>query len=518
MERFVGKVAVLGLGFQMGAEKFQGTLAKGALGGPPVFFELDKCKSIVNAYRRKNHKIAGGWVKCTQIIEEMASGVTGSWKCLHWEEGRIWGPDGTSLKYPDLKKSRNEDKGWDEWTYDAKGQRKKIYGGLLCLGSKTDLLTLEGWKPIIDIVQSDLLWDGESWVTHDGLVYKGEKETIDFGGVRITPKHEVLVNEVWTPAKDTTYDQATSSCARYYRTPVRENAGSFGYGERRETNDLAYPMRLWGNVVHFSQRIFERSYAFMWVCNFANDLRVTYNSWVKQTSGICSMARGSSKMHQPESRCVGELRWTWGNSMSRVASVIRSVLGGCRAYLRGRLDLGQNRQRRFVHTEQLSVGFLPSAVFQPQKQCLSGYPGRKDDNGKGESILRYRENNSVVPHQDRRSNSTDVQQAEAVYDILNAGPNRRFTIRGNDGQPFIVHNCENIVQWLARMVVAEQILEIDKKRRVVMITHDESVAVAPTRSAEVCFREMIKAFRTAPAWCKDIPLNAEGGFAENYSK
>ena len=132
LERFVGKVCVLGLGFQMGADKFQGTLAKGALGGPPVYFTIDQCKSIVNMYRVKNYKIVQGWAKCTQIIEDMATGRTGSWKCLHWEAGRIWGPDGTCLKYPDLKKLRNDEKGWDEWSYDSKGMRKKIYGGLLC--------------------------------------------------------------------------------------------------------------------------------------------------------------------------------------------------------------------------------------------------------------------------------------------------------------------------------------------------------------------------------------------------
>ena len=132
LERFVGKVCVLGLGFQMGPDKFQGTLAKGALGGPPVYFPLNKCKEIVNAYRRKNNKIVQGWAKCVQIIEDMAAGRSGSWKCLNWEADRIWGPDGTCLKYPGLKKGYNEDKGWDEWTYQAKGVTKKIYGGLLC--------------------------------------------------------------------------------------------------------------------------------------------------------------------------------------------------------------------------------------------------------------------------------------------------------------------------------------------------------------------------------------------------
>lgn len=134
-ERHVGKVVTLGLGFQMGAAKLQITLAKGALGGPPVYFPLTQCHEIVNLYRRKNHRIANGWNICKRIIEDMAAGREGCHGPLNWEEGRIWLPNGMSLHYPDLKKSTDEN-GWDAWTYHStlKGVpvRKKIYGGLLC--------------------------------------------------------------------------------------------------------------------------------------------------------------------------------------------------------------------------------------------------------------------------------------------------------------------------------------------------------------------------------------------------
>ncbi len=131
MERFVGKVCVLGLGFQMGAPKLQMTLAKGALGGPPVYFELDKCQIIISAYRRKNHRIANGWQICKGIIEDMAAGVEGSHGPISWVKETVYLPNGLTLRYPDLRK-RTGDKGWDEWTYQAKDQRKKLYGGLLC--------------------------------------------------------------------------------------------------------------------------------------------------------------------------------------------------------------------------------------------------------------------------------------------------------------------------------------------------------------------------------------------------
>ncbi len=165
MERFVGKVCVLGLGFQMGAAKLQITLAKGALGGPPVFFSLDKCKEIINAYRRKNHRIQNGWEICKGIIEDMAAGRTGSHGPISWEKERIWLPNGMCLKYPDLKKKMG-DKGWDEWTYQSKDMRKKIYGGLLCENIVQALARI--------IVAEQMIVFGEKrrvvMVTHDEIV------------------------------------------------------------------------------------------------------------------------------------------------------------------------------------------------------------------------------------------------------------------------------------------------------------------------------------------------------------
>ena len=78
--------------------------------------------------------------------------------------------------------------------------------------------------------------------------------------------------------------------------------------------------------------------------------------------------------------------------------------------------------------------------------------------------------------------------------------------------------CENLVQALARIIVAEQMLMIDEKYPVVMTTHDEVVALPKTRDADKCIAYMAKCMSTAPTWCSDIPLNCEGGYADNYSK
>ena len=130
-ERFVGKVGILGLGYQMGGPKLQLTLAGGALGGAPVFFELERCYRIVSAYRVKNKKIADGWGKCQEIIRDMHLGKTGSWGPINWEANTIWLPNGMALKYPDLQYTFDKHEN-TQWTYRSGDTRKKIYGGLLC--------------------------------------------------------------------------------------------------------------------------------------------------------------------------------------------------------------------------------------------------------------------------------------------------------------------------------------------------------------------------------------------------
>lgn len=125
IERQVAKVASLALGFQMGAAKFQTTLAKSK-----IYFELDRCKEIVDTYRKVNHRIAAGWRFCDRIINDMFAGRAGHHGPIAWEKETIFLPNGMRLKYPDLKKTLGDDD-YPEWTYQSKDGRKKMYGGLL---------------------------------------------------------------------------------------------------------------------------------------------------------------------------------------------------------------------------------------------------------------------------------------------------------------------------------------------------------------------------------------------------
>jgi DNA polymerase len=71
-------------------------------------------------------------------------------------------------------------------------QKGKI-AELACIAEGEPVLTSHGLKPIETVTKEDLLWDGESWVRHDGVIYKGRKEVITYEGLRATGDHLVFV-------------------------------------------------------------------------------------------------------------------------------------------------------------------------------------------------------------------------------------------------------------------------------------------------------------------------------------
>ena len=49
-------------------------------------------------------------------------------------------------------------------------------------------------KPIQDVQLTDLVFDGENWVKHEGVVFSGEKEVIEWDGIIATPEHQVFID------------------------------------------------------------------------------------------------------------------------------------------------------------------------------------------------------------------------------------------------------------------------------------------------------------------------------------
>ena len=125
-ERFLGKCAVLGLGYQMGAAKFQDTLKMGAL-GPPVDLPFDDVKLIVDLYRSNNSQIVKYWARCQNALAAMMQPKANfAFGPLIIRHQKIKLPNGMYLRYPGLRIEGRE------IVFGHGRHKTKLYGGKLC--------------------------------------------------------------------------------------------------------------------------------------------------------------------------------------------------------------------------------------------------------------------------------------------------------------------------------------------------------------------------------------------------
>jgi DNA polymerase len=130
-ERFLGKVCILGLGYQMGPPKFQHTCRVGQMGPPMEINDADS-ERCVYAYRDRFPCITGQWDTFRDLIPLLWGGGTPmAYGPLVFEKGKIWLPNEMFLRYPGLHRrmvEKEDGSVWREWRYNG---NEKIYGGLL---------------------------------------------------------------------------------------------------------------------------------------------------------------------------------------------------------------------------------------------------------------------------------------------------------------------------------------------------------------------------------------------------
>ena len=96
--------------------------------------------------------------------------------------------------------------------------------------------------------------------------------------------------------------------------------------------------------------------------------------------------------------------------------------------------------------------------------------------------------------------------------------NGKYTYKSRRGRVGIWGGAvvENVVQALARIVIGQQMLEIDKEYRPVLTVHDAIVCVAHKDKAKEALDFILEKMNQAPLWAKGLPVTCEGGFANNY--
>lgn len=134
LERTVGKVCILGLGYGMGKDKLKNTLKTDA----GIEMSIEECEKAVALYRSKYAYIANLWADSGTALSALAQGselAVGTLDIVYKDQ-RVYLPNGLFLSYPNI---RQEEGQWADgrpriqYVYDKKRGRSTeqvyIYGG-----------------------------------------------------------------------------------------------------------------------------------------------------------------------------------------------------------------------------------------------------------------------------------------------------------------------------------------------------------------------------------------------------
>ncbi len=506
-----GKQATLSCGYggSVGALIAMGALESG--------MEENELQPLVDAWRKANPHIVNFWWSVDGAAKEAVIGRTTT--STHgirfiYKSGMLFIelPSGRRLAYVKPKMGENRF-GGESITYEGtngttkKWERLETFGGKLvenCLAEGTLVLTDRGYIPIQMIKQSDLIWDGIEWVTHDGIAYQGIKTTVAVGSLHMTNNHKILTEKGWIEC-----GKAEGFNWAEVRLPDRFRAG----GEQQKwESTLEMQVRMWKRGCLCRERSKERN-SLLWLQEKAIYRREEENSWNVKAPSLGCMAFNEAALHRFESSCLQKLWRAWHNCLSKMAGKFREFLGGYGTYLDQRIGFGQNRQRERIFTRELSMDNKENKLQQQknfkdfENKVLGDSPFCSCGNDGTEA------NYFAVPAKPRVADRITVSEtglSESVYDIRNCGPRHRFTVLDND-KLRIVSNC---TQAMARDILMFAIRNM-KDYRIVAHVHDEVIVECPE---DISVDSICQLMSKTPDWAEGLTLKAEGYEGRFYQK
>ena len=195
-ERFMGKTAILGLGYQVGVEKFQNTIeVQSQLQlGTKIEMSLQQANEIVAFYRNKYHHISSTWKDLQNNALPVLGGSYGGFKigpCV-FENEAILLPNELRLHYYKLRRYQTAE-GFNEWGFMYGAEPKKLYGGKILENIVQALARIHTMDAALRIQQYLKL----AMQVHDELVYVVPDQQV--AQVKQLLREEMCSPPIWAP-------------------------------------------------------------------------------------------------------------------------------------------------------------------------------------------------------------------------------------------------------------------------------------------------------------------------------
>ena len=407
--------------------------------------------------------------------------------------------------------------------------RVKTYGGKICLGGATSVVTPNGLKRLDQISLDDLVWDGVEWVHHDGLVYNGLRETSTWMGLTGTPDHQILGGNVWHELGKTTNRNGLcslltglASAIRLWCSLNRASLAALGFDVTAGRFLMSAPahydetklthVRLVGvkkaeqneprdsDIMSSSTENYARCGSENSQISSPDAITKSVPPTIITEGGVLGVTNLGEEVGV--SGWITQLRFLGG--MTQLLNLIESTTTGIT-----NREISASSLVQIIQTivEQLS-GLVGWGKNFPTKSFAS-------------DLLRsgVRTLSIIISSADAPLNGvwpdTDKQR---VYDLRNCGLRHRFMVTTSDG-PVLVHNCENVIQAMSRDDLLNSMFLADEMGMHIFATfHDEVACEEDDVWDGFVLEDLLYCMKQTPGWAPGLLLGAEGFTSKVYRK
>lgn len=324
----------------------------------------------------------------------------------------------------------------------------KEFGIWLCLAKGSRVLTDKGLVAIDKVTLSHKIWDGTNFVKHDGAVCNGIQEVITYQGLTATEGHLVHTKEGWRTFGDCAREQIRITQTGFGGTPIRigEDLRSKCFLVGRKAQEVHSRFmrvcRMWIQKLNLTAKLTE------WKNERLSILQPT-NTGISDVA-LQQGARNEGKVLLSNERGVSSVR-----REGRRVPVFWSKTSYAMDYEKSGDSRIQKQNRTFTSTVGSNQSVWTLRAGKPEMDfggTESAEQARKSgrcedaqiqDRSSRHNVFRQYIEAFILGWDDSRTNNGQVQTAihktkREVWDILNAGPQNRFTCEG-----LLVHNCHS---------------------------------------------------------------------------
>ena len=314
-----------------------------------------------------------------------------------------------------------------------------------CIAEGELVLTDKGLVPIEGITLEHKVWDGCNWVSHCGIVFRGEQEIITYAGLTATKDHQVWTEEGWRSFGDCSEQQIAIAITGDGRRKIKLSQGCFRQsvqGGQSQVEDatllddrMSRMQKTRNQIVSFYQK------GFSWLSKMWTKAQYQQALFGGSEMAFNALYCGQAAMYQQERFCVESIRRERGSISFQKSKCYGQMDVRQPGRVKSRASNRSYRQQRTLCSWKLTLLNAISKLGSHLKKFYLTIAAQIQARTSSNKICRFDIARFFGERDDVQTDREEVlqevvQTKRKVWDILNAGPLHRFTVQG-----LLVSNC-----------------------------------------------------------------------------